>query len=59
MFDIIFHFFIKSYIEKGYRVTENYCIFYNSIFTEDNENNYSEWKKLYDDILDSSKDYID
>jgi hypothetical protein len=59
MFDIIFYFFIKSYIEKGYRVTENYCIFYNSIFTEDNENNYSEWKKLYDDILDSSKDYVD
>lgn len=59
MFDIIFHCFIKSYIEKGYRVTENYCIFYNSIFTEDNENNYSEWKKLYDDILDSSKDYVD
>lgn len=59
MFDISFHFFIKSYIEKGYRVTENYCIIYNSIFTEDNENNYSEWKKLYDDILDSSKDYVD
>lgn len=59
MVDIRFHFFIKSYIEKGYRVTENYCIFYNSIFTEDNENNYSEWKKLYDDILDSSKDYVD
>jgi hypothetical protein len=59
MVDISFHFFIKSYIEKGYRVTGNYCIIYNSIFTEDNENNYSEWKKLYDDILDSSKDYVD
>lgn len=39
----------KSGIERGSDL----------VFREDNENNYSEWKKLYDDILDSSKDYID
>lgn len=38
----------KSGIERGSDL----------VFREDNENNYSEWKKLYDDILDSSKDYI-
>jgi hypothetical protein len=39
----------KSGIERGSDL----------VFREDDENNYSEWKKLYDDIFDSSKDYID